>query len=233
MTLSRLVRITLSLLLTPLFSACGNSDADQQHAFIAFLQSRIIDKPGMHVPRPTPDEIKEWPNYVAQYAIIVDFNDGVSQHVTTPMKQAVAGGTVASLQDLVTRRGDLLAMRQGMGEIRTALDRQLATATAAHTALSQPAELKAAFDAAYRRDVAGPAEAFQQALPAAEDALASSIDVGDFLAQHGSKVVLDGGQVQVSDSNLQKELSARLATMNAKAQAAQTAQQRLQTLVRG
>ena len=233
MTLSRLRRITLSLLLTMALSACGNSDAAQQRAFIAFLQTRIIDKPGLHVPRPTPEEAKAWPNYAAQYAIIMDFNDGVSQHVTTPMKQAIAGGAVTSLQDLVSRRGDLVVMRRGMGEIRTALNRQFATAEAAHAALSQPAELKAAFDAAYQRDVAGPAQAFQQALPVADDALAASIDVGNFLAQHSRQVVLDGAQVQVNDSALRQELGARLATMNAKAQAAQAAQQRLQSLVRG
>ena len=229
----RLFVISLLLLLSHSLAACDSSDATQQRDFISFLQTRIIDKPGIHVPHPTPDEAKAWPKFAAQYAIITDFNDGVSQRVTTPMTRAVTGGTVTSLQDLVARRGDLVIVRHGMGEIRTALDEQFARAEAAHAALSQSAELKMTFDAAYQRDVAGPAQAFQQALPLTEDALAASIDVGDFLAQHRNQVSLEGAQVQVRDPALQRKLSVLLATMNAKAQATQAAQQRLQSLVRG
>lgn len=233
MTRPRLRRMMLPLVLTLALSACGNGETAQQRAFIAFLHTRIIDKSGMHVPHPTPDEAGKWPKYAAHYAIIVDFNDGVSRHVTAPMAQAIAGGTVTSLQDLVARRGDLATVRRGMSEIRNALERQIIVAEAARSALIQPAELKAAFDAAYQRDVTDPALAFQQALPAADDALAASIAVGDFLAQHRNKLVLNGAQVRLSDPVLRQELNAMLATMSAKALAAQAAQQRLQSLVRG
>lgn len=228
----RLFAIYLLFLLSQLF-ACDSSDFTQQRDFVSFLQTRIIEKPGIHVPHPTPDEAKAWPKFAAQYAIITDFNDGISQRVTAPMTRAVAGGAVTSLQDLVARRGDLVAVRRGMGEIRSALNEQFAKAEAAHAALSQPADLKIIFDAAYQRDVAGPAQAFQQALPLAEDALAASIDVGDFLAQHRKQVSLEGAQVQLRDPDLKRKLGALLATMNNKAQAAQAAQQRLQSLVRG
>ena len=149
------------------------------------------------------------------------------------MNQAIARGSITSLQDLVTRRADLVEVRRGIGGIRTELDKQFATAEAAHASLKQPPDLKPVFDAAYERDVAGPAHAFQAALPVAEDAIGAAVDLGDFLVQHHDKIILQGAQVQVSDPALQGDLSARLAAMNAKGQAAQAAQQRLQALVEG
>ena len=221
------------LLSTAGLSACGDDDAAQRKAFVAFLQTRIVDKPGIHVPHPTADEIKAWGGYAQQYAIISGFNDELSQHVTAPMNQAMSRGSITSLQDVVTRHADLVEVGRGIGEIRADLDKQFATAEAAHAALKQPSDLKPVFDAAYERDVAGPAHAFQAALPVAEDAIGAAVDLGDFLVQHHDKVILQGAQVQVSDPALQRDLNARLAAMNAKGQAAQSAQQRLQALVSG
>ncbi len=82
-----------------------------------------------------------------------------------------------------------------MADLRTELDKQLAAADAAHAALKQPADLKSVFDAAYGRDVTGPANAFQQVIPVAESALAAAVDVGDFIAQHGKAVSVQGAQV--------------------------------------
>ncbi len=82
-----------------------------------------------------------------------------------------------------------------MADLRTELDKQLAAADAAHAALKQPADLKSVFDAAYGRDVTGPANAFQQVIPVAESALAAAVDVGDFIAQHGNAVSVQGAQV--------------------------------------
>ena len=233
MTTLLLRRSTVLFLLTAALAACGDDEAAQRKAFIAFLQTRIVDKPGIHVPRPTADETKAWGDYAQQYAIITSFNEDLSQHVTAPMNQAVSRGSVASLQDLMTRRADLVEVRRGMGELRAELDKQFLTAEAAHSALKQPPDLKPVFDAAYDRDVAGPAHAFQAALPVADDAIAAAVDLGDFLTQHHAEVVVQGAQVQVSDPALQRDLNARLAAMNAKGQAAQSAQQRLQALVNG
>ena len=226
-------RAALLLLIASALSACGDDDDAQLKAFIAFLQTRIIDKPGVHVPQPTADETKAWGSYASQYAIIVNFNDALSRHVTAPMNQAVSRGSITSLQDVVTRRADLAEIRRGMGDLRTELDRQLATAEAAHAGLKQPADLKPVFDAAYERDVTGPTHAFQDALPVAESALAAAVDLGDFLAQHSKAISVQGAQVQVSDPALQRDLNARLAVMNAKGQAVQTARRRLQALVDG
>ena len=223
----------LLLMLAAALSACGDDDAAQRRSFVAFLQTRIVDKPGIHVPHPTAEETKAWGGYAEQYAIITGFNDQLSQHVTAPMNQAVSRGSITSLQDVVTRRADLVEVRRGIGEIRADLDKQFAAAESAHSALKQPADLKPVFDAAYERDVAGPAHAFQAALPVADDAIAAAVNLGDYLTQHHGEIIVQGAQVQLSNPALQSDLNARLAAMNAKGQAAQSAQQRLQAMVNG
>ena len=226
-------RATLLLVMASILSACGNDDGAQRKAFIPFLQTRIIDKPGIHVPHPTADETQAWGSYAQQYAIITNFNDALSRRVTEPMNQAFSHGSITSLQNVMTRRADLAEIVSGMGNLRTELDKQLATAEAADAGLKQPADLKPVFDAAYGRDVTGLAHAFRDALPVAESALAAAVDLGDFLAQHGKAVSKQGKQVQVSDPAVRRDLNARLAVMNAEGQAAQAAQQRLQALVNG
>ena len=48
----------LSLLVAFSFAlvACGNKEADQRKAFTTFLQTRVLDKPGLRVPVPSPEE---------------------------------------------------------------------------------------------------------------------------------------------------------------------------------
>ena len=224
----RVVLLSLAAL-----AACGDGEPEQRKAFIAFLQTRILDKPGIHVPHPTADEAKSWGPYADQYLIITAFNDGISQRVTAPMNQALARGAVTSLEELAARRADLVEARRGLATIRSELDKQFAAAEAAHAGLKQPADLKPVYDAAYERDVSGPARAFGSVLPEADDAIGAAVEVADFMAQHRGAVVLQGGQVQVADPALLRQLNDRLAAMNAKAQVMQAAQQRLQTMVNG
>lgn len=49
-----LLAVALPLLLT----GCGDKEPEQRTAFTQFLQTRIIDKPGVHAPKLTDDERK-------------------------------------------------------------------------------------------------------------------------------------------------------------------------------
>ena len=181
----------------------------------------------------TAEEAKSWGDYAQHYAIITGFNDALSQRVTAPMNQALGRGGVTSLQDLVTRRDDFVAIKRGMDDIRAELAKQFAAAEAARAALKQPADLKPVFDAAYDRDVAGLARAVQAALPVAEDALTAAIELGDYLTQHRAAVTIQGMQIQVTDPAVQRDLNTRLAALNAKGQEVQAAKRRLQSLISG
>ncbi|HTZ37740.1 MAG TPA: DUF3053 family protein [Stellaceae bacterium] len=210
-----------------------NDEPGQRQAFIAFLKSRIIDKPGVHVPHPTADEAKSFGRYAADYAIITDFNDGLDRSIAEPMQQAMARGAVHSIEEVVARHADFVATRDGINELRAALDKQLAAADARHAALKQPDDLKPVFDRAYERDVTVPAKAFSEIFPDLSQALTAIADLGDFLEQHKDAVTIDGATLRTSDPQLQSELTALVNALSAKNAAIAAAQQHLRELLNG
>jgi len=211
---------------------CDDEPAERK-AFIEFLQTRIIDKPGLHVPHLTPEEAKSFGPYAQQYAIISDFNDGLDRSVARPMTEAIDRGATRSLDEVVTRHADFIAARDGIAQLRAAIDKQLATADAAHATLKQPDDLKPVFDKAYERDVTIPAKAFSDIFPDLSQALAAIVDLGDFIEQHKDKVTISGSQLQTTDPALQPQLSALVNALVAKNEAINKAQQHLRAIVNG
>ncbi|HWD57733.1 MAG TPA: DUF3053 family protein [Stellaceae bacterium] len=228
----RLLALTASLLLAVLLAGCNDEPA-QRKAFIGFLQTRIIDKPGLHVPHLTPEEAKSFGDYAKQYAVITDFNDGLDRSVAKPMQEAVNRGAVHSLDEVVTRHDDFVAARDGIAQLRGGIDKQLAAADAAHAALKQPDDLKPVYDKAYERDVTIPAKAFEDIFPDLSQALSAIVDLGDFIAQHKDKVSINGSMVQTTDPALQPKLQALIDALIAKNEAIQKAQQHMRAVMNG
>ena len=82
-------RAAVFALLGLVLAGCNDEPAERK-AFITFLQTRIIDKPGLHVPHLTPEEEKSFGDYAKQYAVITDFNDGLDKSVAGPMAEGSA-----------------------------------------------------------------------------------------------------------------------------------------------
>src|SRR5215472_17722912 len=210
MSARRLFTLAAIVVLAASAAGCDN-EPTQRKAFIAFLQTRIIDKPGLHVPHLTPEEQKSFGDYAKQYAIITDFNDGLDKSVAKPMAEAINRGAVRSLDDVVTRHADFVAARDGIGQLRDAIDKQLAAADTAHAALKQPDDLKHVFDKAYERDVTIPAKAFADIFTDLSQALTAIVDLGDFITQHKDKVTINGPMIETSDPALRAQLAALVA----------------------
>ncbi|MGJ7525872.1 DUF3053 domain-containing protein [Variovorax sp. GB1P17] len=225
--LSLLVAFSLALV------ACGNKEAEQRTAFIAFLQTRVLDKPGLHVPTPTPEEKTSFGDYAQHYAVITDFNEGMNQSVSKPMGEVMAKGALRSIADLASRRDDLKAAKDGLGGLRTALDQQVAKADAAHAQLKQPEDLKQVYDKAYERTVTAPATTFKEVFPALDTVFDSALTIGDFLQQNKSKIQVSGSSVTVTDPAVQVELNKMLQQLNGQSAAINAAQRKMQAMVRG
>src|SRR5215208_463914 len=82
-------RVIVGVLLAIGLVACGDSEATQRKAFIEFLQTRIIGKPGVHVPKLTEQETAAFGAYAGHYAVIADFNAGLDEAVSKPMERAL------------------------------------------------------------------------------------------------------------------------------------------------
>jgi hypothetical protein len=228
----RLLSLTGLVLLVLLIAGCDN-EPTQRKAFIDFLQTRILDKPGLHVPHLTAEDEKTFGGYAKQYAIITDFNDGLDKSVAKPMTEAINRGAIRSLDEVVTRRTDFVAARDGIAQLRDAIDKQLATADAAHAALKQPDDLKPVFDKAYERDVTIPAKTFADISPDLSQALTAIVDLGDFITQHKDKVTINGSLIETSDPALQPQLTALVTALTAKNEAIAKAQQHLRLVMNG
>jgi len=226
------LRAAAVALLALLLAGCNDEPAERK-AFIEFLQARIIDKPGLHVPHLTPEEDKSVGDYAKQYAIITDFNDGLDKSVAKPMAEAINRGAIRSLDDVVTRHADFVATRNGIEQLHGALDKQLAAADAAHAALKQPDDLKPVFDKAYERDVTIPAKTFADIFPDLSQALTAVIDLGDFIEQHKDKVTINGPTIETTDPALKPQLQALLNALTAKNDAIVKAQEHLRLVMNG
>ena len=221
-----------AVLLSAFVAGCNDEPA-QRKAFIEFLQTRIIDKPGLHVPHLTQEEAASFGDYAKQYAIITDFNDGLDKSVAQPMTEAINRGAISSLNDVVARHADFVAARDGIAKLREAIDKQLAAADAAHAALKQPDDLKTVFDKAYERDVTIPAKAFEDIFPDLSEGLTAIVDLGDFIDQHKDKVSIVGNQLQTTDPALQPQLQALINALMAKSDAIGKAQEHLRLVMNG
>ena len=147
--------LVLAAALPLMLAACGNQEPEQRAAFTQFLQTRIVDKPGVRVPQVTDEEKKSFGDYAAHYAVITDFNSGMDASVK-PLPGIMQKGAVRSLNDIVTRRDDIKAVQASLNEMGEALLAQRAKADTAHAQLKQPDDLKAVYDKAYEKTVSLP-----------------------------------------------------------------------------
>ena len=212
-------------------AAC-DSEPTQRKAFIEFLQTRIVGKPGVHVPKPTIEQSATFGPYAKHYEVITEFHAGLDQVVTKPLQRALEAAP-RSFDQLGPRRQEIVEIRGGMASIRAALDKQLATADTAHAALKQPDDLKPVYDAAYDRVVTQPAKAFAEIFPDVDEATKAILTLAEFLDRHGDKVKVNGSILQVADPSLQPQLQTLIDALRAKQAAVQKAQQRLRTIVSG
>lgn len=222
----------LALALPLVLTACGDKEPEQRTAFIQFLQTRIIDKPGVHVPKPDADETKAFGPYSADYSVITDFNSGMDESVK-PLNGLLQKGAVRSLGDVVARRDDLQAAQAGLNDMASQIKTKQAAADAAHAKLKQPDDLKVVYDKAYERTVSLPSTTFLEVLPQINGTLASSLKVADYVNAHKAQIDVSGPAPKVQDPTILKELNGLLQDLATQAQGAQQAQAKVQAVMLG
>ncbi len=223
--------LAAELALSLALAGCGDGEADQRRAFITFLQTRILDKPGIHVPQLTDEERRAFGPYAGQYAIITTFHAVMNDSVSPQFAAVMNRGAIRSMDDLVARRDDLQQARSTLAGLSAALKGDVAQADAAHGKLDQPADLRPVFDKAYGRLVTEAAANFAAVTPAADQMFAQALDLGGYLQSH--HVALVGGTLQVRDAATQAAVNAKLQSLQASQQATQAAASRFRTFVYG
>ena len=218
---------------TLLLAGCGGGDAANRASFISFLKTRILDKPGMHVPQLTTAERSSFGRYAKDYGVMTDFNETMNKSVSPKLTAAVTAGSITSLEDVVTRRAQLQAARTGVDAMGAALGGDLAQADAAHAKLKQPADLKPVYDQAYDRLVTQPAVTFKGIVPVMDKVLDQAVDLGGYIDAHRAQVQLSGSTVRASDPTVRAEINKRLLALQSSQQAVLSAQRAMQSVVYG
>ena len=218
---------------TLFLAGCGGNDGEQRAAFVGFLQTRVLDKPGIHVARLTDEERSQFGPYADDYAIITDFNKAMDESVSPKMTAAMRAGSIRSIQDLVTSRDKLQTAKAGIAAMDSALTGELARADAARTKLNQPADVKEVYDKAYDRLVTEPAAAFKDIVPVMDKVLGEAIGLGEYLDSHRSSVRLSGSMIQTDDPAARAAINDKLQSLQSHQQAVRSAQGRLQAVAFG
>lgn len=213
-------------------SGCG-SETKERKAFTAFLQTNIVDKPGVRLPRVTPANEKSFGQYNKHFAVIRDFNSAMDAKVTGPMYTILAKGIPNSMEELMTRRADMATMRQGIVLLHSNVDAELAKADAQHASLKQPTDLMVVYDMAYARTVSDPANMLNEFIPAMEATLASAEKLAAFLEANKDKLKFYGSMMQVDDPQLQAEAKALTAQMDENSREIIQAQRKMNAMISG
>ena len=189
-------------------AACFDNEPAQRKAFTEFLQKRVIDKPGLHIPIMSDNDVVNFGPYADHYRIMNGFHRQIDAKLTNNFKRAGQLGQFRTLEDLRNRRAlfpDLIAT---MATLHGELDKAQAEADAAHKALKQPPDLKAVYDKAYDHMVTKPAQGFREILPLIENMLPAVGAVAAFLDDNRDTIEVHGNQTKFQNAALRDRFTA-------------------------
>jgi hypothetical protein len=188
---------------------CFDNEPQHRAAFIKFLETRIIDKPGLHIPILSDQEKSDLGSYADQYSIMNGFHHRLDASVSGELRKVADASSPRSLEELRDKRAILATLRRDMAKLTTELDKVEGEADAAHKALQQPTDLKIVYDRAYERMVTKPAQTFREILPLMTAGLPMIDDLASYLDEHRDTIELHGNSTVVRNA----EVRARLTTL--------------------
>lgn len=225
--------ILAGAMVVPALSSCGDTEAQKAQAFAEFLQKRILDRPGVHIPILNDQERASIGRFEADFQILKTFNDDLSESVKDYAKSVRPPPHMISAADLPKYRADLSVARDICVRTAASLDGALARAETARAKLKQPEAVKPNFEAAYDQLVRKPEKAWREVAPLALAALDAEIALADFIAAHQADIQSVGSMLQTSKPAVRKELEALIATYSANASKLNEVRRKFELAVRG
>lgn len=213
-------------------AACS-SEPKERAAFITFLQTRIIDKPGVHVPTLTKQEEKSLGEYSKHFAVISDYNKTMDAKLQQPMRDMASKNMPRTLADLPAWRTDMVQMRKTSVQLRSLIDTEMAAAGVKRVALKQPDDLKPVYDKAYARTVTEPGTGIRDMLVAMETMMTSAEKLTAFVDAHQAQIKINGPLAEVTDQKVLDEMNLHLKELNANTATVAQAQRKLNAMVSG
>lgn len=213
-------------------SACGDNEPEQRKAFITFLQTRVIDRPGVHIPNPSAEEIKSIGPYYAHFKIITDF---AGDPALTAMAKKMSSGlpNLSNIQGVIDNRDTLRKTNAEMSDLVRVMNDKYAVATKERDALKQPDDLKPVYDKAFDKTVTSPVNGFREAVPIAQAILDAAAKLSDYVVSHKDAVRITNGQLQPTSARAQAELMPLVNAVTAQGAKFNEAQRKLRVVLTG
>jgi Protein of unknown function (DUF3053) len=230
----RLAFAVVAAMFAGALAACGGpNEADQAKALQEFLQTRILDKKGIHMPKPNEEQKAKFGRFAADYDVIVKFNDTMSDAMGEKLPGIMRQGNITSVSQLVARRADVAAAREALSGVSATMQGALETANTAKSKLTQPEPLQAVYDQAYARLVTEPAAVTGKIWPELDKALGLTVSFADFLAANKDKFQFNGSMATTRDAKLLAEFNTHVEGMRVAAQGINQAQSDMRKLMYG
>jgi hypothetical protein len=230
----RLAPLAALLLLAFGLAACGDKEPEQRKAFIAFLQKRIVDRPGVHVPTLTDEEVNAVGPYVGHYNVVRSFtNNPDMEGVAKQMAQVTQRVSLNSIQDLVDNRAALRSVKDDLGKLTVAMNSNLEKTIRERDSLKQPDDLKPVYDKTFEKNVLAPVRAFNETVPLVVGIAEAALKLADYIDANRSKVTIQDKSVGGKDARTQREIDNLVKNLSAQAPKFQDAQRRLRVVLTG
>ncbi len=218
-SLSRWFAPFMALFVVVTLSGCFDKEGDQRKAFISFLQNTAM-RSGERLPTLTADQKKQFGPFASDYAILYGFSRQLNQALDNGVKPVVDSvNAIRVPQDYMTQREPLRQISGGLGILSQQIESAKMQADSTRSSLKQPDDLKKAFDAAYEKTVTGPANAMQPLIPAAQTLTQQLVQVGDFVAQQGTRVSFVADGIQFPTSQQASQYNSLIGPLSAQHQA--------------
>ncbi|MDB5600962.1 MAG: hypothetical protein JWN71_3006 [Xanthobacteraceae bacterium] len=213
-----------------LVAGCFDKEPEQRKAFIDFLQTRVIDRPGLKIPIVKDEETAAMGPYAIHYGVMRRFHTALDESISKRLMQAVQAGSVRSFQNLANRREDFAAARDGMVKLREALDKAEAEANTDRAKLTQPRDLEIVYTTAYEKMVGRPARTIREIMPPLEGTLQSGQELADYIHEHKAKIGFSGSNLETNDPEVRRRLAQLLQSVTDKSTQLDAAKRQLQAL---
>jgi hypothetical protein len=231
--LSRLaVSVIVLAALASCLAGCGE-EASQRAAFITFLQNRIINKPGLHIPILSDKEIADIGPYADQYRIMSSFHHKLNEAISGDIARATQIGSPGSLEELADHRAILPVLKASMAKMNVALDKAEDDADAGHKALQQSPDLKVVYDAAYQHMVTKPAAAYREVISLMQRAFPAVANLAAYLDENRTVIEYRGGTPMSNDPVVQSRLAVLMEAATRSSQMSEEGKRKMRTMVEG
>lgn len=195
-----------------LLSACS-SEPTERKAFIAFLQNKVLNKPGMRIPLLNEKTRSELGSYAEHYELITRYNQAIAeQDVVQAMRSLQNANTFPKL---IEQRQKLEKLQAQIPEAIKGMKEQLDAVKAKKQALNQPEDLQKVYDLAFERLVTKQGDLLLELMAASHRMVTGAVNLIKLTAENPREFSTVGGNLQTTNPRMLSKVNDIAAKMEA------------------